>query len=130
MSVVADDLQNLIDAEMEEVLREEDDDGLNYRDPSKSYYDPANYNRLRQIITHLDELQTQFGGSMSVSSIGSTAEGRQIKMATLRSGYGGSKPAVWLDCGIHAREWVSPAFCMHSIKQMLEEGENGNFFYL
>lgn len=23
-----------------------------------------------------------------------------------------SKNAIWIDCGIHAREWISPAFCL------------------
>ena len=23
-----------------------------------------------------------------------------------------NKKAIWLDCGIHAREWIAPAFCL------------------
>ncbi len=64
LAVVADDLQHLIDVEESSVLlrAEEEDDGLNYRDPSKSYYDDGNYNRLAQIETHLGELVTQYSG--------------------------------------------------------------------
>ncbi|XP_042573541.1 carboxypeptidase O-like isoform X2 [Cyprinus carpio] len=27
------------------------------------------------------------------------------------------KKAVWMDCGIHAREWIAPAFCQHFVKE-------------
>uniref|UniRef100_A0A667WJP7 Carboxypeptidase O n=1 Tax=Myripristis murdjan TaxID=586833 RepID=A0A667WJP7_9TELE len=30
------------------------------------------------------------------------------------------KKAIWMDCGIHAREWISPAFCQYFVKQLLE----------
>ncbi len=43
----------------------------------------------------------------------------------LRLSSGGRKAAVWLDCGIHAREWISPSFCMHAAKEILKEGEQG-----
>ena len=30
------------------------------------------------------------------------------------------KPAVWIDAGIHAREWVSPASVLYFIHQLVE----------
>ena len=30
-----------------------------------------------------------------------------------------------MDCGIHAREWVSPAFCLHAIRMLLKDGSFG-----
>ena len=32
----------------------------------------------------------------------------------------GSKPAVWIDGGIHAREWVSPAATTWMLKELVE----------
>ena len=32
-----------------------------------------------------------------------------------------NKPAIFMDCGIHAREWVSPAFCLFALDQLVEE---------
>uniref|UniRef100_A0A3Q1HDY6 Peptidase M14 domain-containing protein n=1 Tax=Anabas testudineus TaxID=64144 RepID=A0A3Q1HDY6_ANATE len=29
------------------------------------------------------------------------------------------KKAMWIDCGIHAREWISPAFCLWFVKNSL-----------
>lgn len=28
------------------------------------------------------------------------------------------KKAVWMDCGIHAREWIGPAFCQWFVKEV------------
>uniref|UniRef100_A0A671NEL9 Carboxypeptidase A6 n=1 Tax=Sinocyclocheilus anshuiensis TaxID=1608454 RepID=A0A671NEL9_9TELE len=29
------------------------------------------------------------------------------------------KKAVWIDCGVHAREWIGPAFCQWFVKEAL-----------
>lgn len=28
------------------------------------------------------------------------------------------KKAMWIDCGIHAREWISPAFCLWFVRHV------------
>ncbi|MBN3298907.1 CBPO Carboxypeptidase, partial [Amia calva] len=30
------------------------------------------------------------------------------------------KKAIWMDCGIHAREWIAPAFCQWFVKEVLQ----------
>ena len=35
---------------------------------------------------------------------------------------GDTKPVIWIDCGIHAREWVSSATCQY-ILDMLTSGD-------
>ena len=32
----------------------------------------------------------------------------------------GTKPAVWIDAGIHAREWIAPATATWIIKELVE----------
>ena len=126
-ATVADDLQSLIDEEMKGIEAEfeaEFDGELSYRDPSASYYVAENYNDLRQITLHMREIRKSHPGIVSISSIGTTAQGRSIDMVTLSAG--NTKSAgIWLDCGIHAREWVSPAFCVYTVKKLAEQGVNG-----
>lgn len=33
---------------------------------------------------------------------------------------GGKKKAIWMDCGIHAREWIAPAFCQYFVRQVTQ----------
>ena len=51
---------------------------------------------------------------MRLETIGRSSEGRELKLVRV----GEAGPAVWIDCGIHAREWISPAsvsFILHSL---------------
>lgn len=82
--VLVQDLQQLIEREMDDILSlESEEEGLNYRDPTVSYYNVANFNRLNQITMHLRELQQKYSQFMTIQSIGTTAEGRSIEMATI-----------------------------------------------
>ena len=36
----------------------------------------------------------------------------------------GSKPAMWIDSGIHAREWISPAVGTWMLNELLENAVN------
>ncbi|KAH0617659.1 hypothetical protein JD844_016120, partial [Phrynosoma platyrhinos] len=36
----------------------------------------------------------------------------------LGRGSRGYRKAVWIDCGIHAREWIGPAFCQWFVKEV------------
>lgn len=31
------------------------------------------------------------------------------------------KKAVWIDCGVHAREWIGPAFCQWFVREVVLE---------
>ena len=38
----------------------------------------------------------------------------------------GNKPAVWIDGGIHAREWISPATVTWMLNELVENPENAD----
>jgi len=50
--------------------------------------------------------------------IGTSYEGRNISMVTVRVPDGQIRPVVMLECGIHAREWVAPASCIWIFHQL------------
>uniref|UniRef100_A0A8C6V0U4 Carboxypeptidase O n=1 Tax=Neogobius melanostomus TaxID=47308 RepID=A0A8C6V0U4_9GOBI len=48
----------------------------------------------------------------------------QIQALFTRIGVPGpNKKIIWMDCGIHAREWIAPAFCQYFVKTILEKSK-------
>ncbi|CAJ0951075.1 unnamed protein product [Ranitomeya imitator] len=77
------------------------------------------YNDLDTINAWSANIAAQNPGLVSRSQIGSSYEGRPLYL--LKVGKSGSnKKAIFIDCGFHAREWVSPAFCQWFVKDAVE----------
>ena len=72
----------------------------------------------------LDCLAINFGHKVQVTEIGRSFEGRPLKVVRIGDG-NRNKPAVFIDGGIHAREWVSPAAVTYLIHRMVET--NGEY---
>ncbi|XP_026736336.1 carboxypeptidase B-like [Trichoplusia ni] len=77
------------------------------------------YHRLDDIHGFLDYLAKTYPSIISVNSIGKSYEGRDLKMLRISDGKAGNK-AVFIDGGIHAREWISPAVVTYFINQFAE----------
>ena len=73
-----------------------------------------------QISKFARELQSKYPGFSQISSIGTTHEGRPIEMVTASVNDGAVRAGIVIDCGVHAREWVSPSFCMYALEQLLK----------
>ncbi|XP_050397134.1 carboxypeptidase B [Patella vulgata] len=49
-----------------------------------------------------------------------THDNRDVSYITLSTnGIGSTKQAIFMECGIHAREWISPAVCLYFIDRLL-----------
>lgn len=83
----------------------------------KSFF--SAYQRLGSIYSYLDELAEKYPRLVSTRSIGKSSQGRDLKIVKISSG-GKDKPIFWLDGGIHAREWVSPATVTYITGQLVE----------
>ncbi|KAG8452314.1 hypothetical protein GDO86_004210 [Hymenochirus boettgeri] len=53
-------------------------------------------------------------------NIGVSFEKRPLYVLKLSGKEKTAKHAVWIDCGIHAREWISPAFCLWFVGHSVE----------
>ena len=73
-------------------------------------------------MDYLTCLHNRFPDRTQIIKIGKSVEGRElrvIKIGKPRSD-GAPKPAIWIDGGIHAREWISPAATTYVVTQLLE----------
>jgi len=77
------------------------------------------YHSLEDMYTYLDYIEAEFD-FVTTEEIGQSGEGRPMRVAKVCRGECGSKPAVWIDGGIHAREWISSATVMWMLKELVE----------
>ncbi|XP_042856182.1 carboxypeptidase B-like [Penaeus japonicus] len=57
----------------------------------------------------------------SLTSLGKSTENRDIWMVHLRSEGPKAGGAIWVEAGIHAREWISSAVALHLLKNLLQD---------
>merc|ERR1719175_283776 len=77
------------------------------------------YHSLEDMYSFLDYLEATYD-FVTTETIGQTTEGRDMRVAKVCKGGCGSKPAVWIDGGIHAREWISPAAVTWMLRELVE----------
>ncbi|XP_019294650.1 carboxypeptidase B [Panthera pardus] len=76
------------------------------------------YNKWETIEAWTQQVATENPGLISRRAIGTTFEGRTmylLKVGKARP----HKPAIFMDCGFHAREWISPAFCQWFVREAI-----------
>ncbi|OCT80936.1 carboxypeptidase B [Xenopus laevis] len=74
------------------------------------------YNDLDTINAWSANIAAQNPGLLSRSQLGTSYQGRPIYLLKLGKS-GVNKKAVFIDCGFHAREWITPAFCQWFVKE-------------
>ena len=85
-----------------------------------------NYHGVKTFHNYLDCLSQVYSDMVSLQEIGRSTEGRSLKVIKIGKPAtdGRVKPAVWIDAGIHAREWISPATALYFINQLVEHPED------
>jgi len=83
--------------------------------PSLSF---ETYNNFETISTYLEELAARCS-ICSVIDLGESYEGRPIRVVKLSHRRGRNKKAVFMDGGLHAREWISPATVLYLMDQII-----------
>jgi carboxypeptidase A2 len=82
--------------------------------------DWEDYYRLAEVYEWLDDIANQNDDISSVSTIGQSTEGRDIKMIKIsQPGSPANKSSILIDGTFHAREWISPAIVTWMINDLL-----------
>lgn len=82
------------------------------------------YATYAQIQNFIDEVVRDHPNIASSYVAGKTYENRNLKVLVLKTST--SKRNVWIDCGIHAREWVSPSACIWMANELVSGYNSGN----
>uniref|UniRef100_A0A8V0Z1C4 Carboxypeptidase B n=1 Tax=Gallus gallus TaxID=9031 RepID=A0A8V0Z1C4_CHICK len=77
------------------------------------------YNTWDTIAAWTADIAAENPTLVSRSVIGETYEGQPLYLLKLGKS-GTNKKAIFMDCGFHAREWISPAFCQWFVKEAVE----------
>jgi len=71
----------------------------------------------------LEQMAARYPEEMQLGSIGTTGEGRDIKVVKMN--VNSSLPTIFIDAGIHAREWISPASILFFIERLVKRLHKG-----
>ncbi|KAI9553940.1 hypothetical protein GHT06_019211 [Daphnia sinensis] len=100
------------------------DSGTEFENRFSHKMDWNSYHRVDDIYGYLNYLADTYPRLVQLVSIGSSYEGRPLYVVRISSSSSGTKPAIWIDGGIHAREWISPAVATYIIQQLVEVADN------
>ncbi|NXD70582.1 CBPA1 Carboxypeptidase, partial [Eolophus roseicapillus] len=83
----------------------------------------AAYHTLDEIYAFIDLLVAENPNLVSKLEIGRSTEDRPLYVLRFSRG-GTNRPAIWIDTGIHSREWVTQASGVWFAKKIVQDHEN------
>lgn len=82
------------------------------------------YRSHDEINNYIEDLQKRFQQRVYVRNVGYSYERRLLKTITITNGDGiKNKKVIFVDAGMHAREWISPSTGIYVIQQLVENLE-------
>ncbi|OXB58048.1 hypothetical protein ASZ78_007707 [Callipepla squamata] len=104
-SILIEDLQVVLDREKQDIIASQQ------LERSSSTFNYGTYHSLASIYQELENLASEYGNVVTKIQIGESYEKRPLYVLKVCTGRG-NRPAIWLDAGIHSREWVTQASAM------------------
>ncbi|GAA6215334.1 carboxypeptidase A2-like [Lates japonicus] len=101
-SIMIDNLQEVLDQEKAEMEENQ------MKERSSRSFNFGAYHPLETIYRWMDTLVAQYPNLVTKQEIGKSYENRPMYVLKFSTG-GNKRPAIWIDTGIHSREWVSQA---------------------
>ena len=115
-SVMVENVQSLMDMELVPAAGHKE---LSTGHPM----DWTSYHSQDDMEAYMDYLVETYPELVSTEVIGQSYEGRDMRILKIcKGGTCGEKPAMWIDGGIHSREWVAHATAMWIMKELVENG--------
>ncbi|XP_050792919.1 carboxypeptidase A1-like [Gopherus flavomarginatus] len=112
-SILIDDLQALVDEEQTQMISH------HFMPQSVETFNYASYHTLDEIYDFLNLLVAANPDLVSKIQIGNSYEGRPLYVLKFSTG-GAKRPAIWIDTGIHSREWITQASGVWFAKKIVD----------
>ncbi|XP_059060827.1 carboxypeptidase B-like isoform X2 [Achroia grisella] len=87
---------------------------------SFSIYD---YNSYTAIQDYLETVARRHPELVTLQLLGNSYQGRRVKLVKISANPNTGNPIVFIDAGIHAREWVAPAMALYLIYRLTNDPE-------
>ncbi|XP_010074471.1 PREDICTED: carboxypeptidase A1-like isoform X2 [Pterocles gutturalis] len=113
-SVMIEDVQKLLDEEKKTMNKSR------RTERSTSTFDFASYHTIDEIYDWLSVLVADHPNLISKLRIGQSYEKRPLYVLKFSTG-GSNRSAIWLDTGIHSREWITQATGVWTANKIAEE---------
>nr|XP_009673101.1 PREDICTED: LOW QUALITY PROTEIN: carboxypeptidase O [Struthio camelus australis] len=110
--VLIHDVQALVD---QSVPRE----GGSHRQVPEGYI-YTHYHPMEEIYQWMTQVKESNSELVTQRYLGRMSENRAIYYLQISQPPNTTKKIIWMNCGIHAREWISPAFCQWFVKEILQ----------
>lgn len=97
-----------------------------FHHPEEGGYSYDKYNTLEDIHSEMIRLKKTNPEMISLIDIGESHENRTLLVIKIsgRRSVTGKKISMWIDAGIHAREWIAPATAMYIVHELVHGYES------
>jgi len=112
VSTMIEDVEKLIQ-ETKPAGKKAKSEGKRYTLDWDDYYDHDTLNEFIEALADANDFA-------SIIPIGQSYEGRDMKVLAITKA-GPDAPSIFLESGIHAREWISPAVATYIVRQLVED---------
>ncbi|KAF5910538.1 hypothetical protein HPG69_004625 [Diceros bicornis minor] len=75
---------------------------------------------MEEIYQWMNQISEKYREVVTQHFLGMTYETRPLYYLQISQPSNNPKKIIWMDCGIHAREWIAPAFCQWFVKEILQ----------
>ncbi|XP_033208197.1 carboxypeptidase B-like isoform X1 [Belonocnema kinseyi] len=123
-TVLISDLQKTMSNENPKMSKEQREDLVSSQGHPMTW---KRYHRYGEIMRYLEHLAFRYPTLVELVTIGNSYEGQPLKVVKISSGptkEGKTKPAIWIDAGMHAREWISIAVATYILSQLVEKNSS------
>ncbi|CAH2042300.1 unnamed protein product, partial [Iphiclides podalirius] len=81
------------------------------------------YHSYASIQEFIESMASKHPELIKLQPLGLSYQGRKMKLVKISQNHNAGNPIIFIDAGIHAREWVAPAMALYLIQRLVMDPE-------